>query len=88
MYTFLVAYDLRSDWSDEHYSRVSDAIRSCGTAVEAERSVWFLQSRHLAKEVQRILAEELDGSDRILVIEVKRHWALRNLMDGARDLLP
>lgn len=88
MYTFLVAYDLRDDWSDEHYERVGDAIKSCGVAAEAEKSVWLLRSRLTAKEILPVIEEELDNRDRILVIEVVHHWGHHKLMKGASDLLP
>lgn len=88
MYTFVVAYDLRRDQSDEHYDRVANAIRSCGVAIEAERSVWLLRSEATAKNIMPTIEAQLDRGDRILLAEIRRHWGHRDLMNGADALLP
>lgn len=67
---YLVAYDLLSDESPEHYSRVIEAIGRCGVAAEVQRSVWLLSSDWAQDRVRNYVGEELYQRDRLLVAHI------------------
>lgn len=86
MNAFVIAYDLETDQSSEHYQRVADAIATCGTVIEIQYSVWILASRLTATEIRDAVANELDEADRLFVGKLTG-YSSRRFPSRASELL-
>ncbi len=83
---YLVAYDLLRDETEDHYERVIDALKCNGTAIEIQRSVWFLASRSEAVDIRHSIRLELDEGDKLFVTELtSSNCGFVNLQQRARE---
>ncbi|MED2985472.1 hypothetical protein P4311_29595 [Bacillus thuringiensis] len=80
MAVYAITYDLISPGQD--YSDLHEKIESYGKYSKRFDSFWLIDSDDTAGEIRDNLKTVLDKNDRLLIIEVKNHWASRNLADG------
>ena len=84
MALYLITYDLNEE---KDYDSLFKKLKEYGTYSHSLSSVWFIETEEDATQIRDKLVTELDEDDELLVIEVRRHWASRNLRKGATDWL-
>ncbi|MEH7122093.1 hypothetical protein V7127_02490 [Bacillus sp. JJ1773] len=72
MAVYLITYDLMSPRQD--YKDLYVAIESFPTRLHPFQSVWFVKSEKGAKEIYNHLNQHLDNDDKLLVVEMQKHW--------------
>jgi CRISPR-associated endonuclease Cas2 len=78
MTPYIIAYDLKGD--DPDYDSVYDKIEEITSySKRVQESVFICKSSKEAKELRDDFKTVVKSDDEILVIEVIRHWAARNL---------
>lgn len=71
MAKYLVTYDLvGTSENSADYQRLIEQIQTFPNWGYVQRSVWLVQSSKSVTEVYNKLAPQMDGNDRLMVIEV------------------
>lgn len=70
---FSISYDLDNK-SAKNYQDLISAIQSYGPWWHQTESVWFIKTEHNSTEILERLKEYILPKDKLLVIEVKKHW--------------
>lgn len=82
---YCISYDLINK---KEYQKLYDKIKqSYGTYSHSLESTWFIETDDDAAMIRDKLKTVLDADDKIIVIEVIRHWASFNLRPGTGDWL-
>lgn len=80
MAVYAVTYDLLSPGQD--YSELHETLKSLGAYSKRFESFWLIDSSFSAPEIRDKIKLVVDANDKVLVIEVKKHWAGINTADG------
>lgn len=85
MSVYAITYDLHAPQQD--YDKLHDSIKSLGAYSKRFDSFWLVDSSLEASEIRDKIKLVVDSNDKILVIEVKKHWASWNLPEGGAEWL-
>lgn len=80
MTVFAVTYDLKAP--DRDYTKLHDAIKSLGSYSKRFESFWLVDCSLTAGQIRDKLKTVVDANDKILVIQVAKHWATLNVESG------
>ncbi|MEO9964449.1 MAG: hypothetical protein ABJF11_01600 [Reichenbachiella sp.] len=70
MSVYCISYDLKS----ENYENLIDAIQAYGIWWHQSESTWLIESSQSAKQILDNLNNHLQNEDKIIVIQVHKHW--------------
>jgi hypothetical protein len=79
MNKYLISYDLGLPETVEDYKVLKTYIQSFPLWAKPLQSVWFVISNKKASEIRDEIKLRVDGNDKVLVIEVKGHWATNGI---------
>ena len=85
MSVFLISYDLGLIESREIYQSLISYIKSIDAWAKPLQSVWLIKTDKSASEIRDGLKTYLDSNDKVLVIEVKKHWGSFGLSKDVTD---
>jgi hypothetical protein len=84
MTVYAVTYDLQAPGQD--YSDLHKKLRTYAYSKNFD-SFWLIDTSKTAAEIRDELKVLVDSNDKLLVIEVKNHWASFNIPQGMVDWL-
>lgn len=70
MNVYCISYDLKSN----SYDRLIENIQSYGLWWHQSESTWFIESNLTAKQIHDNLVNFISKGDKIIVIQVHKHW--------------
>ncbi|WP_342432617.1 hypothetical protein [Neobacillus sp. FSL H8-0543] len=85
MAVYAVTYDLLTPGQD--YTSLHERLKEYGNYSKRFDSFWLIDTNSTAAEIRDALKVHVDTNDRLLVIEVKSHWASWNIPQGMVDWL-
>lgn len=85
MNKFLISYDLGLPESLSDYQNLKTYIRSFDQWAKPLQSVWLVISNKTAAQILDELKLKIDNNDKVLVIEIKDHWATRGISEKVTD---
>ncbi|MFA6554120.1 MAG: hypothetical protein WCS89_01280 [Candidatus Paceibacterota bacterium] len=74
MNTYLISYDLGQPETRQDYVNLIAKIKSYSWWAKPLYSVWFVKSKKTAGEIRDELKGFLDANDKLLVIQIVKHW--------------
>jgi hypothetical protein len=77
---YCVSYDLIKQ---KDYPKLFEALKSFSSHSHALGSTWFIKTDKTAEEIRDKLKSFIDEDDKIIVIEVKKHWASQKMSGNA-----
>ncbi len=86
MTLYCISYDL-IDGKTEDYKELYKKIKAYGTYSHTLESTWFVETNESVSQVRDNLKSTLDKDDKLIVIEVVKHWASYNLRKSTADWL-
>ena len=89
MKAFSITYDLKVP--GRNYEGLYNAIKSCGKYWHYLDSTWIVVSNESSQQVWNMLAPNIDKSDFVLVIEVRRDcygWLPKDAWDWINANVP
>ena len=69
-YNLFIAYDLMAP--NQNYDAVREAIRGLGQYHQFQLSLFYVHTKYSPEEAFAIVAEAIDGDDRLAVINAER----------------
>lgn len=85
MGVYIITYDLHKPTQD--YKSLHDEIKALGIWAKPMESFWILDTKLEAKDIRDKIKEVIDSNDKLLVMEVKKHWASSAISKGVTDWL-
>lgn len=86
MKTFLISYDLGIPEKRADYFTLADHLKtSYSIWARPVKSVWLIKSKKSARQIKDEIKSVLDENDKLIVIEVKGHWATRLISTKITD---
>lgn len=76
MTVYCVSYDLKKE---RDYSELFKKLEAYGNSIHPLESTWFIATEASASQIRDELKEAVDEDDKVIVIEVIKHWASYNL---------
>ncbi len=80
---YLVSYDLGQP--NRNYEALTKKIQSYGTRAKVLESLWLIKTTDTASAVMEHLKGAIDKDDKLVVIEIKRHWSTLHLPQEVID---
>ncbi len=74
---YLVSYDLSQP--NRNYEAITKQIMSYSTRAKVLESLWLIKTTDTASAVMEHLKGSIDKDDKLVVIEIKRHWSTLHL---------
>lgn len=69
----IITYDLGVP--GRNYQAVSDAIKSLGSSVRVQGSVWYVNSRYSTTDALSVVRRALDANDTLMVVNTSANNA-------------
>ena len=86
MKTFIISYDLGIPENRSSYINIADGIKKLYSPwAKPLQSVWIIKSNKTAGQIRDDLSRYLDNNDKLLVIEVVKHWGTYNISKEVTD---
>lgn len=85
MKTFLISYDLGLPETRQDYINLISHIKSYARWAKPLYSVWFIKSEKTAGQIRDELKGFLDANDKLLVVEITKHWGTFGVSKDVTD---
>lgn len=79
MKTYLISYDLVGFATQSDYRSLFEYLKGHSNWAKPLQSVWLIRTEKTAAQIRDEMLRLVDSNDKILVIEVKGHWASFNI---------